>query len=126
MNLLLRYQETCGKNQIKVKANVAWTKWTVFDVTNNSMTKFSPIPVLHKSSTTISFTLPYDWEILDSFFQEQNIIPNWIDTNGMVGIVNKTTGKWIGAVGKVSKIIMSSRVCGSQICGPFRPCLGYM
>ena len=92
----------CRKINFKVKVNVAWTKWDLtFDVTNDSMTKFSPFPLLHKSFKTITFTLPYHWEILDSFFQAQNIIPNWIDTNGMVGIMNETTGKWNGAVGKV-------------------------
>ena len=85
--------------------NIACTNWlNLFEISNSSLKKFHPIPVMQKTSLTFSPTIPYNWEILFSFFKQQNMVPNWIDTRGMVGIYNKTSGKWNGAVGKVIHI----------------------
>ena len=45
--------------------------------------------------------IPYDWEILDSFFSRNSILPSWLDVNRVYGAFNHSTGHWTGAVGKV-------------------------
>ena len=43
-----------------------------------------------------------DDEILSMFFLNYNIIINWIDCNYTWGWFDYETGKWTGAVGKVT------------------------
>ena len=45
--------------------------------------------------------IPYDWEILVSFFSRNSILPSWLDVNRVYGAFNHSTGLWTGAVGKV-------------------------
>ena len=45
--------------------------------------------------------IPYDWEILVSFFSRNSILPSWLDVNRVYGAFNHSTGHWTGAVGKV-------------------------
>ena len=48
--------------------------------------------------------IPYDYEILKSFFENYHIKPTWIDSNGTDGWFDEETGHWTGAVGKVIQI----------------------
>ena len=44
-----------------------------------------------------------DWEILDSFFMMNNIIPIWIFCNQTWGWYDEELGNWTGASGMVRK-----------------------
>ena len=44
----------------------------------------------------------YDTEILSKFISNYNILVNWIDCNYTWGWFDYETGKWTGAVGKVT------------------------
>ena len=46
--------------------------------------------------------IPYDWEILDSFFINHDIVPVWINCYSTWGWYDQESGKWTGAVGKVN------------------------
>ena len=46
--------------------------------------------------------IPYDWEILDSFFINHDIVPVWINCHSTWGWYDQESGKWTGAVGKVN------------------------
>ena len=46
--------------------------------------------------------IPYDFEILETFFENRNInFINWINNNFTWGSYDNETGRWTGAVGKV-------------------------
>ena len=45
--------------------------------------------------------IPYDFEILEIFFKNKNVIVNWIYCNYTWGWFDDETGRWTGAVGKV-------------------------
>ena len=45
--------------------------------------------------------IPYDWDILATFFQNHDIVPVWINCHYTWGSYDKELGKWTGAVGKV-------------------------
>ena len=45
--------------------------------------------------------IPYDWEILDTFFNNHDIVPVWINCHFSWGRYDQESGKWTGAVGKV-------------------------
>ena len=46
--------------------------------------------------------IPWDWEILSSFVERNNLFVNWIDCNYTWGWYDDDTGKWTGAIGKVN------------------------
>ena len=43
----------------------------------------------------------YDWETLDSFFKNHDIVPIWMNCHYTWGVYDEEAGKWTGAVGKV-------------------------
>ena len=76
--------------------NVAYNDaWGFFEIANNSMVEWWDYWGLTHELTSI----PYDFEILEVFFENRNI--NWINCNGTWGWYDYETGNWTGAVGKV-------------------------
>ena len=49
--------------------------------------------------------IPWDYEILSSFFENYHITPTWINCYYTWGVFDEETGHWTGAVGKVTVII---------------------
>ena len=51
-----------------------------------------------------STAIPYDWEIIKTFIQNNKIAyVNWINTNSTdIGLFNNKTGNWTGLIGKVN------------------------
>ena len=47
--------------------------------------------------------IPYDWEILSSFFSNHDIVPVWTNSHFNWGWYDEESGKWTGAVGKVRR-----------------------
>ena len=47
--------------------------------------------------------IPYDWEILETFFSANDIVPVWINCHSTWGWYDEEAGKWTGAVGKVRR-----------------------
>ena len=47
--------------------------------------------------------IPYDWEILGSFFSTHDIVPVWTDCHSTWGWYDEESGKWTGAVGTVRR-----------------------
>ena len=50
--------------------------------------------------------IPWDWEILETFFLNNDIVPVWINCHFTWGWYDEEAGKWTGAVGKVSRSSM--------------------
>ena len=67
----------------------------LFEIANNSMVEWWDYWGLTHELTSI----PYDFEILEVFFENRNI--NWINCNGTWGWYDYETGRWTGAVRKV-------------------------
>ena len=44
-----------------------------------------------------------DWEILKTFFEHYNLIPNWV--YDYAGHFDQETGSWTGMLGQVSKAL---------------------
>ena len=45
----------------------------------------------------------YDWEILETFFQNHGIVPVWINCHYTWGWYDEESGRWTGALGKVRR-----------------------
>ena len=77
--------------------NVAYNEWhPYFLIVNNSMVEHPPMIM-----EGVHSFIPYNFEILEIFFKNKNIIVNWIDCNQTWGWYDDETGRWTGAVGKV-------------------------
>ena len=48
-----------------------------------------------------SFSISWNYEILDSFFRRHHIVPTWLNSNYDWGVFDQKLGRWSGAVGKV-------------------------
>ena len=64
----------------------------------------------NKSMVRYPWNWNYGWgvpahQILETFFDKQNITPSWTDCEQDWGGLNSSTGLWTGAVGEVIKII---------------------
>ena len=49
--------------------------------------------------------IPWDWDILATFFHHNDIVPVWINCHYTWGSFDEVSGKWTGAVGKVRRSI---------------------
>ena len=45
--------------------------------------------------------MSYDFEILNIFLKQNNIVANWIDCYGVYGYFDEESGQWTGEIGKV-------------------------
>ena len=46
--------------------------------------------------------IPWDWEILESFIHNNDIVPVWIFSDFTSGVYDEESERWTGGVGKVS------------------------
>ena len=69
----------------------------MFMVVNNTMKEWYDYHGLINDMSRI----PYEFEVLKPFFQNNNISVNWINCNWTWGWYDDETGTWTGAVGKV-------------------------
>ena len=92
----VQYKDICTE---KFTINIAYNhEPEIFELVNNSIVEYDvSLSILSTGASYIS----KDWEILSIFFQNYNLITNWVDCNGTFGWFDHVTGKWTGAVGKV-------------------------
>ena len=98
----VRYQDLCVERFV---VSVAYNHFlNVFEVENNSMVDLrEKYGYLHGYYLVgVLSYIAEDDEILSMFFLNNNIIINWIDCNYTWGWFDYETGKWTGAVGKVT------------------------
>ena len=102
-----KYQDECPvtieaaepkKNEVRVAYNndPGW-----FHVNNdtNIMEEFPLWGTLYQSEQHAYVS--GDWEMLQIFFDNNNIEPNWINTHYTWGWYDEETGSWTGGVGQV-------------------------
>ena len=97
----VRYQDLCVERfAISVAYNnIPWA----FEVKNNLMIDLrEKYGHTHGEWVGVYSYIVEDDEILSLFFLHNNIIINWIDCNYTSGWFDYETGKWTGAVGKVT------------------------
>ena len=97
----VRYQDLCVE---RFAINVAYNNEpTWFEVENNSLVDLrEKYGKTHGDIVGVSSYIPDNDEILLKFFLNNNIIINWIDCNYTWGWFDDETGKWTGAIGKVT------------------------
>ena len=95
----VQYKDICNE---KFTVNIAYSNepsdFKVFELVNNSMVEY---PLSWSILSSDGSYIAKDWEILSLFFQNYNIITNWVDCNFTWGYFDHVTGKWTGGVGKV-------------------------
>ena len=101
----VRYQNICSE---KFLVNVAYNEDYSFKIVNNSMVVYYDY---HGNSVGTYSYISFDFEILSSFFLNNNIIPFWINCNYTWGTYSYETGKWTGALGQV-KLLFTDLDCG--------------
>ena len=75
----------------------------------------------NKSMVEYPWNWNYGWgvpahQILETFFEKQNLTPSWTDCEQDWGGYNNETGFWTGAVGEVIRISELYRVLFFSIC----------
>ena len=93
------YKEICSGE--KKKVTLGFNNYPFqLKVENNSLFHLPP----RKFTDNIwakSAAMPYDWEILSTFFSNYNLEPNWVDCNGTYGWYDEELGGFTGCIGKV-------------------------
>ena len=87
--------DLCREKRVNIAYNNDPGYFEVDDGTGE-MVKYPVRPVNGEMSI-----IPYDWEILHSFFSNHDIVPVWINCYFTWGSYDEESGKWTGAVGKV-------------------------
>ena len=101
----IRYPEICKSEKFSV--NIAYyNEDAYFEIVNNTMVKSfyenDPKKDDYERLLVDDYTMiVYDFEILNTFIQNKNVIVNWIETFH-IGIINNVTGKWTQLLGKVN------------------------
>ena len=98
MDNKIKYLEICNIDNFVVNIAYNYVRY-VFDLWAGRMVEWYDYWGLIHDSTQV----PYDYEILKTFFKNYNIgIINWIDYSGTWGLFNHETGNWSGLVGQVN------------------------
>ena len=86
----------CKEKHVYIAYN---NEWGIFKVSNitGEMVKFPLSPYVHH------YTVAWDWEIQEAFFEYNDITPHWTNCNYTWGVLNDTTGQWSGAVGLIQR-----------------------
>ena len=86
------------------KVNIAYNNdpgYFEVDDRTGEMVKYPVRPVNGEMSI-----IPYDWEILHSFFSNHDIVHVWINCHFTWGSYEEESGRWTGAVGKVRIVFL--------------------
>ena len=68
--------------------------WFEVDDETREMVRYPVNPVIESSYIL-------NWEILETFFHNHDIVPVWTNCHSTWGWYDEESGKWTGAVGKV-------------------------
>ena len=81
------------------RVNIAYTNYPRYfemDAETQEMVKYQGLDGLDG-------VISHDWQILDSFFNINDIVPVWTNCHGIWGVYDEEARKWSGAVGKVRR-----------------------
>ena len=87
--------DLCREKRVNIAYNNDPGYFEVNDKTGD-MVRYPVFPI-----TGLSDYIPWEWETLESFFINYNIVPVWINCHYTWGWYDEEAGKWTGAVGKV-------------------------
>ena len=101
------FQDPCPQHDQRV-VRMAYNNYlaTFFEVRDGKMVEYPP-----RLIREVWGSISYDWEILALFFSLNNLSPEWIYCNDTWGWLDKDTGHWTGAVGKVQFHWKLFKVC---------------
>ena len=93
----IQYKDLCEEeHHVRIAYNNMGGTFEIGNFTNSMVEYPHYISVIEELGY-----LPYDFEILGSFFSKFNIIPTWINCNYTWGWFDNEAGHWTGAVGQV-------------------------
>ena len=93
----IHYYDVCKvADPVTIAYNNDFSAMFVVDPETQTMVEYPVRPV----NGWYSY-IPRDWEIIKPFLDHYSLTPIWIDCNYTWGWLDKETGTWTGAVGKV-------------------------
>ena len=103
VNRNLGFHDICKEKYVKI----AYSERADFLFVNKTTGHLNEWPKINILRKTLSSVLPYPWEILNAFLQNNNIHPDWIDVGEGAearSIFNVTgDGKWWGGNGMIQR-----------------------
>ena len=91
----IKFEDICDKpNHNATIAHINQPTW--FEIKNNTIVDYK-----YPHAYGIYSKISYEYEILGSFLENNNINVQWINCNKTAGLLNFETGQWTGAIGKV-------------------------
>ena len=100
-----RYKDICVE---RFTVNLAYNNdLAIFEVENNSLVDLrEKYGYFHGEYVGLYSYISDEDELLTTFISNYNLIVNWIDCNYTWGWFDYETGKWTGAVGKVTSYLI--------------------
>ena len=89
------------------KVNIAYNNFTNPPFFAVSMETKTMVEILRLPGFS---NIAWDWEIIKSFLDHHSLTPTWIYCGQVWGALDKETGTWTGAVGKVRPINCQGKI----------------
>ena len=108
---MLIYQDGNVGNNIKYK-DICLDKYAVTfahvysgEFVNNSMVEDYYFSDKHGGKVGFYTNIPYEYELIIPFLENNNVIGTWSDSHYIWGEFNETTGLWTGNLGQVNLLL---------------------
>ena len=102
----LTYKDFCKEEyQVRIAYNNDDTLFAIDNITNTMVEYPHWVNVVEGDAY-----LPYEFEILASFFSNYNVKPDWINCNYTWGWYDNETDSWTGAIGQVELSIQNKMI----------------
>ena len=100
----LGFDDVCQEKHVSIAYNNEANNF-VLSNTTGEMVKYPAQPF-------VSFVnIAYEWEIQATFFESNNIKPQWHNANWTWGTLNEIKGQWSGAVGMIQRDEADYAIC---------------
>ena len=96
VNRNIGFDDVCKEKRVHVAYNNDPGTFVVNNITGE-MVEYPVEPYMKHWSISMQ------WELQATFFETNNIKPNWCNANYTWGTLNYTTGQWSGAVGLIQR-----------------------
>ena len=104
VNWNLGFGDVCREKGVTIAYNNRQEWFEVSNITSK-MVKYQVTPYMKY------WSMAWEYEIQEAFFETNNIQPTWFNANGTLGTLNYTTGQWSGAVGMIQRDEADYAIC---------------
>ena len=102
----LSFDDVCVEKHVSVAYNNEPEAFEFNSITGE-MVRYPVAPFVKYPST-----VAWEWEIQASFFESNNIKPQWFNANYTWGSLDQVTGQWSGAVGLIQRNVVDYAIWG--------------